>query len=217
MCKLSWMYFKSLLFRQVLNSSMTCDLPNKLMTKATRSEFSRTKICSSVIHQWVRSGAIWSFNLSTDLNNDLNILEEQLAKQEKGGKRNLYKILGLISPPIFSCMSQWAITWICTEISKQIPLQTHTTSQYIPSLIDPSEAGTVCLSEIKESRAAGTMNFLQTKPLIFCATPARADLPRRNRHSKSATCWAQSEEPSRQEQRPREGNCSAKSQKKKIV
>lgn len=111
-------------------------------------------------------------------------LEEQLAKQEKGEKENLYRILGLISPPIFSCMSQWAITWICTEISKQIPLQTHTTSQYIPSLIDPSKAGKVCLSEIKASRAAGTMNLLQTKPLIFCAAPAQADFLRRNRHSK---------------------------------
>lgn len=125
-----------------------------------------------------KSDAIWSFNLSTDLNNDLNFfLEEQLAKQEKegGGDKNLYRILGLISPPIFSCMSQWAITWICTEISKQIPLQTHTTSQYIPSLIDPSEAGNVCLSEIKASRATGTMNFPQTKPPIFCETPAQAD------------------------------------------
>lgn len=36
-----------------------------------------------------KSDAIWSFNLSTDLNNDLNILEEQLAKQEKGGKKSV--------------------------------------------------------------------------------------------------------------------------------
>lgn len=35
-----------------------------------------------------KNDAIWSFNLSADLNNDLDFLEEQLAKQEKEKKKN---------------------------------------------------------------------------------------------------------------------------------
>lgn len=35
-----------------------------------------------------KSDAIWSFNLSAGLNNDLDFLEEQPAKQEKEEKKN---------------------------------------------------------------------------------------------------------------------------------
>lgn len=38
-----------------------------------------------------KSDAIWRFNLSADLNNDLDFLEEQLAKQEKGKKIKICK------------------------------------------------------------------------------------------------------------------------------
>lgn len=164
-----------------------------------------------------KSDAIWSFNLRADLNNDLDFLDEQLAKQEKGEKNNnLWRILGLITPPIFSSVSQSAVTWIGTEISKQIPLQAHTTSPYIPSLIDPSEPRERLFVWTK-SRATATINFLKTKTHFlrnFCPGWFAAEL--RGTRQSPSDGWPRWAEPLRPVQRWREANCLGKLQIKRL-
>lgn len=112
-----------------------------------------------------KNDAIWSFNLSADLNNDLDFLEEQLAKQEKEKKKNQnnYKEFCGWYHHLFSAL--W-VSELSHGFAQKYQSKSHFKPTPLPNIYPHSSIATnwvnVCLSEIKARKRSEPQQQLTT-------------------------------------------------------